>query len=385
MVGNDIRDKKSYMKHSNIFILLSSSLIGLVTSASCDQLMNLGAAEAARFAITDRVWPSEVGEADVCLWADDKLAAVSITIDDNLAMDHEWWVEMGNVYDWKFTWFVVSGRVGDTGAGGSWADFQHLHTLGHDIQSHTATHFDEAAELVDVESDYRESQSAIDSHITGHSVSALAYPGGQNQKLNDPAIAAKYYSSARGVVGVVNPANQINYMLTNSVSGLINFNNPATPWNDINHLLVPGGAQPGNYRGWYCTHFHHVSPAARLKLRESFDFIKSHEDDFWVGSFSAVTNYGQERDTATLNMGQVTEASIRFTLTDLMDDALFHYPLTVKVRVPDDWASVCATQSEQVLAVSVVEYEGKQYAQVQAIPDRGEVVLQPENPDGGER
>jgi hypothetical protein len=237
------------------------------------------------------------------------------------------------------------------------------------------THLDGAADLVDVESDYRDSKDAIEAHIEGNSVSTLAYPGGANQKMNDPSVAAKYYTSARGVVGVVNPANKINYMLTNSVSGLINFNNPATPWNDINHLLVPGGAQQGNYRGWYCTHFHHVSPAARLKLRESFDFIKSHEADFWVGSFSAVTHYGQERDTATLSMGEVFESSIHFTLTDLMDDVLFHYPLTVKIRVPDHWTSVSAKQLEQDLSARIIEHDGSNYALVQVIPDRGEVVL----------
>jgi hypothetical protein len=118
-----------------------------------------------------------------------------------------------------------------------------------------------------------------------------------------------------------------------------------------------------------------MSPEARAALRESFDFIKAHESDLWVGSFAAVATYGQERDTATLIMGACSISDVRFTLTDLMDDALFHYPLTVKVRVPDAWESVSATQSSHVLVARLINHEGNQYALVQAIPDRGEVVL----------
>lgn len=39
-----------------------------------------------RFELRDRDWPGKVGEASVCLWKDDALAACSITIDDKIVL-----------------------------------------------------------------------------------------------------------------------------------------------------------------------------------------------------------------------------------------------------------------------------------------------------------
>lgn len=34
---------------------------------------NLDPTSSSRFTVTDKVWPTNVGEADVCMWNDDKL------------------------------------------------------------------------------------------------------------------------------------------------------------------------------------------------------------------------------------------------------------------------------------------------------------------------
>jgi len=76
--------------------------------AESRQLLNLGAApRKPRFKVTDRVWPEEHGQADVCLWADDRLATVTFSVDDNICSEHPWWLEMGRKYDFRCTWFVI--------------------------------------------------------------------------------------------------------------------------------------------------------------------------------------------------------------------------------------------------------------------------------------
>ena len=60
-----------------------------------------------------------------------------------------------------------------------------------------------------------------------------------------------------------------------------------------------------------------------------------------------------------------------------MDDALFDEPLTLKVRLPGDWRGVRAAQGGKAVAASFVEHEGAPYALVDAVPDRGEIVLEP--------
>ena len=71
------------------------------------QKRNLPAPAGPRFTITDRVWPTDHGQADVCLWDDDKLAALSVTIDDNWVSDHTFWKSLTEKYGFHFTWFVM--------------------------------------------------------------------------------------------------------------------------------------------------------------------------------------------------------------------------------------------------------------------------------------
>ena len=146
-------------------------------------------------------------------------------------------------------------------------------------------------------------------------------------------------------------------------------------WADLVNSLDPEAARPYDYRAWYCTHFHGVKQEKRGELIEAFDYIKEHEADFWVGTFTAVATYGQQRDTAKLTSGKNTAKQISFTLSDDMDDTLFAALLTVKVRVPDGWKSVSAQQGDAKLAAAVISHEGGQFVLVQAVPDKGEVVL----------
>ena len=60
---------------------------------------------------TDLVWPEKPGEADVCLWQDDKFAATCVTIDDKCRPDHDWWLKLTDELGFKVTWFVMTDNV----------------------------------------------------------------------------------------------------------------------------------------------------------------------------------------------------------------------------------------------------------------------------------
>ena len=185
--------------------------------------------EQPRFELCDRDWPGKFGEASVCLWKDDALAACSITIDDNTAPDHAWWQEMSKKYDLRVTWFIVTSSVG-TGWGGTWEGWQRLHAQGHDVQSHTVNHLRTTSPTwKGVENEYSESIRQIEANMPDNRVLTLAYPGGKDQdKLNDPKLAAKHYIGCRGGAGLINPANRINYVQTNSI-GMLHVDEPKAP------------------------------------------------------------------------------------------------------------------------------------------------------------
>ncbi len=359
---------------------VGNAVIGFANEPT--DLKSLPPCDALRFEVADRVWPKQVGVPHVCLWAGDALAAVSITIDDNTAPDHAWWLDQSRRYGFQATWFVITSLVNDARPGyhGNWAAFRKLHGAGHDIQSHTITHvspnrgFDpnDPAKNLDVE--YGMSREIIERHVPGQRVLTLAYPGGSYQREHtDPTLAAKYYAAARGGAGQINPANRVNYRQTSSVGNGLHVDGSRNSL--VNLIDRRKSYRPFQYRGWYVTHFHRVNDADKPRLEEGFAFLKEHRSDIWTGLFREVALYGQERDTARIAVDSIDDREIRFTLTDKMLDAWYTFPLTIKMRIHGDWDRLEARQGERPVPASKVEHAGNWYALVQVVPDRGQVVL----------
>jgi len=329
----------------------------------------------------ERVWPEEPGQAHVCLWADDKYSAVSITIDDNCQPDHAWWIEQGDKYGFRFTWFVIAGGIGKPTRSflGEWEDFRKLRGLGHDVQSHTVSHNKDDAERPDeeVRAEYRDSQKDIEKKVGTRAV-CMAYPWGSGKD----DIAAEYYIACRGVYGTPNRANRINYMRTGSCNI-----QPDTV--DMlltgEHASVAWLSRPVHRRAWLAPVYHYVragrtkeeKDATQARVAEQLAHLASKKDEIWVGLFREVACYGMERDTARLEVSRSAADEIRFVLSDDMDDTLFAFPLTIKVRLPDEWPGVAATQGGASVEARVVKHEKGRFALVKAIPDRGEVRLAP--------
>ena len=138
-------------------------------------------------------------------------------------------------------------------------------------------------------------------------------------------------------------------------------------------------------RGWCATLHHFVhhgrtpeEVAASVAASEAkLENLAKYKDRLWIDTFPAVAKYGQERDTATLKTVSSDATRIVLSLVDRMDDTLFDEPLTLKVRLPDAWRTVRAEQGGKPVAVAFVEHAGAHYALVDAIPDRGEIVISP--------
>ncbi len=333
----------------------------------------------------DLVWPANPGEGDVCLWADDRMAALSITIDDNCAPDHQWWLERAEEFDLPLTWFLITGKVGGRNAGfdGTWDKYRELADAGHSIQSHTTDHNSNhnagrqltEEELVPM---YRDSQSAVNGEISGRKCLALAYPRGECNR----DVAARFYIAARGTVGVPNSANAIDYMCTN----LGGISRAAVEMILDGHTeLGPKWLGPKAYlkRGWTVGLYHLVAHGktpeeqaeGRAKAYEELKYVGERRAELWCGTFVDVAKYGQERDTAKLAVESADASKIVFSLTDDMKDDVFDYPLTVKFRLPDDWTDVKAVQGGKPVKAEFIRHDGAPYALVHAVPDRGATEL----------
>ncbi|UXX79907.1 Ig-like domain-containing protein [Reichenbachiella carrageenanivorans] len=352
---------------------LSSSETISITYEAIDpsQQMNLDEVASDRFAVTDLVWPASHGEAAVSFWHEDKVAATTITIDDNIEADHSFWLGLQETYDQlKFTWFIIDNQVTD------WNKYQALLDAGNEVNGHDDCDINSDVDENDTSNDkvYRTALESIQNDIATNlsaPATTYAYPCGIEF---DTDIARDIYIAMRGTFGVMNQANRTNYLALDSRS--------ATNSNeDIDNLLDETRTVKlfGNsyYRGWYATHYHSVTSNEVLKTNTEnhMSYINDHADELWIAGFSEAAKYGQERDSHTLTIDQVEASEIKFTLTDDMKDEWFDFPLTVKVRVANDWGAASATQNGVPVEATLVTHESDKYVLVKAVPDNGQVTL----------
>lgn len=372
------------------------------------RLRNLGEKpKAPRFPLTGKTWPAKDGEASVCLWEDDKVAAVSFSIDDNNATDIPAWMEISKNYGGlNLTWNIVTDNVdgviarSSMSSAGSWDTWARVLAAGFRVESHSVTHagdpvFEDGWPGPDWEA--AESIRQIDAGLPGHRTTVFTPPGSPIKHFsvssNWRSSVVKYYLAQRGFSGSpINPANQTDYFEIRTTAAPAAFvEDPLPPgapsWivqSQLKKILDPDPANKA-YRGWATFFTHYIGPAgADLAANQSketaalakvFKFFNDHRADLWIGCIGDVALYGQERDTATLTTLGADATGIRLELVSKMDPALFNYPLTVKVRLPASWTAAKALQNGKAVPVQYIRHEGAPYALVKALPDRGEIVL----------
>lgn len=186
------------------------------------------------------------------------------------------------------------------------------------------------------------------------------------------------YIACRGVAGSLNAANQVDYNSTNSLSGTMSLdgsNRVGLP------KLLEKPTRPGRtvWRGWASIHFHGVTtPEKQKEVDDALKYLTATPGEFWVAPFTEVAMYGQQRDTAEVASKVMADGRVSVTVTDRMDDELFDFPLSVKVRVSDTWTKAAVKQGEQTRPAKLVEHAGGKYALVGVVPDRGEAIVGPE-------
>jgi hypothetical protein len=357
-----------------------------------------------RFAITGKVWPAREGDASVCLWEDDKLAAMSLGVDDNCAPDLPYWKELSKKYGglnitWNLITCNINGEVDKArmGIAGKWETWQGMVNDGYHLASHSMTHnHNPVPEDGWPGPDWEAAESAhlLDSHLTGQRTRVFAYPGsgvhafgivGATLPTSPWRLAVtKYYVAARGGGGdAFNQANLIDYFnihsTTGSVPALWDDSNPKLADQKLKNLFDP---KHKYYRGWANLFIHFINGGKDFDTKpftvaygKALEFYNNNRADLWTGFFDDVALYGQERDTAALRTDSVSNGKILFTLTSKMEPSIFDYPLTVKVRLRAAATNAAATQNNKPLPVQVVTHEGGAYALVKVVPDRGQVTL----------
>ncbi|MBO9609853.1 MAG: DNRLRE domain-containing protein [Paenibacillaceae bacterium] len=334
------------------------------------------------------VWPANHGEAGIALWNDDKTGAFSFSIDRNHENELDRWLALTDEYGFDFTWFVTTNDIADP------AKWEQLIAAGQDVQSNTASYLGNYTSIPvqQVHDEYAGAIQAIDA-LQGGNAKTIAYPNGSSNTY----IASQYYIAGRDNDGFPNQADTVDYMLTKALGiGPVSRLNYTVPNDNSIEAMIKTLYDPdykvwnGSYfRGWTNLYTQHSLDKSDINkttnttlrtedtVRHMLNLLKAHEDRIWVGTYTDIAMYAEERDTALLTVTASGPNQIVFTLADRMDDDLFDYPLTIKVRVDNAWSNIVAVQGGKPLPVQEAEQNANRYALVKAVPDKGAVSLFP--------
>jgi peptidoglycan/xylan/chitin deacetylase (PgdA/CDA1 family) len=305
---------------------------------------------------------------EVGIWPGFRAAAITYTFDDGCAKQYTVALPMFNEFGFKMTMYPVINWEPN------WPVLQAAAKQGHEIGSHTVTHTNNLNKMP-VEQQEKElvkSQEAINSRITGQKCLSLAYP--YCQPL-DKTLTEKYYIAARHCQGAIEANTPKNiYQISSLICGKQGAVKTAA---DFNTRFEKAAAQ----KGWCVFLIHGIdddggySSLSSETLRAGLEYLKAHQDKFWVATFANTAKYIRERNDVSVEETSYSDNSITLKITDTLDDAIYNYPLTLRRPLPTGWTSAKVSQGGHLTDASVVEVDSIKYLMFDVAPDGCDVVL----------
>jgi oligosaccharide reducing-end xylanase len=304
---------------------------------------------------------------EVATWPGFRAGAISYTFDDGCSNQLKIAVPLFDKYEFKLTLFTVTNWVSD------WPGLKSAAANGHEVASHTVTHPNFGSiTLQQQTTELKNSKDAIESHIADRKCISMAYP---YCATGNDSVCGKYYISARGCQGFIEPKTPGSYFNVSSIG--------AGNLSSLNTLsdFKSKFASVAKTNGWCVFLFHGIdsdggySPIASSELRRSIEYLSVRKGKFWVTTFLNATLYSKERDAVKVTEASVTDLSIKLQVTDTLPDSIYNFPLTLRRPLPTSWPSANATQNGVDVPIRIVLLDSVVYLTFDVVPDAGEVKL----------
>jgi hypothetical protein len=107
-----------------------------------------------------------------------------------------------------------------------------------------------------------------------------------------------------------------------------------------------------------------------------FQYIKKHEDNLWVATFSDVAKYMRERMHASVKADKMSNHII-VQLQHSLDTNTYNIPLTLKTYVPQEWKMVEVKQNNYRQQFETQKDTKGNYILYRVNPNKGAIELSP--------
>ena len=276
--------------------------------------------------------PEFVPQFEKCLWFDDKSAAYTIGFDDARPTHYQVSGPALTARNMRGTFFINTQYIVD------WSGWQMLADKGHEIASHTYSH-PKLTELTETQQREELSRAITDivSHIQGiKEVPSFSYPyGNYNDQVRN--LIRSYHYSARGDSGINRHTLRDDELTMVRGAGVY----PPFDMGDIERRVERAIAN----RGWLMVYFHSVSAKGDsdyttiplTKYLAHLDYVQRRRDCLWIATMGEVTGYLRLRRDAEVRVETVDSTEIEFSLGGLQGRYSDLAPLTVKMKLPQQW------------------------------------------------
>jgi hypothetical protein len=282
-----------------------------------------------------------VGTTRVATWKDDKRAAFMLMFDDSCATHVKNAIPELVKRKMTGTFYLNPGSGQYKALKNDWETV--IPGLGMEYANHTFTHKG-AKDAADLDDELVQCNDAI-ARIAGGKRPALISFGRPGVKPGAWAVSDQELKDALAKHRLV---------MRPDVSGRfaeINLKTAESMFAIAAKAIATGSAD--------CVIFHGVGGdwlAAQMPVYTAFlDQLAAVQDQLWIAGHIAVHSYQVERESAQVKVEQAGDTGIRLLLSTAADPALYHYPLTLVTRVPDDWKRCRVMQGDTTVTLPVAD------------------------------
>ncbi len=322
-------------------------------------------------------WNSEIDPSiTIATWKNFASSAISHTWDDSYNEQIEIAVPLFDSYDMNTTLFMLPNKINN------WEKYRQAYLNGHEIGSHTLSHPNfNGMGYEAIEAELKTSKELIEQNLGMADCNTFAYPYCSTENFG---LTEQYYIAARSCQSTVEGSTPNDFM--NIASFLCG---EGTSYNTTESLnsIARSALQT---KGWGVYLFHLIDGAGGFTissdvLDQHLAFLSENKEDFWVDSFVNVIKYIKQRNSAVMEIISENENQITLSYIDNLDNGIYNYPISFQKEIPGEWnnSAVKVIQNGEIRESYITEEDdngvAKKYLVFNVIPDRGEILIGPNN------
>jgi hypothetical protein len=310
-------------------------------------------------------------------------------------------------HGFKGTFYVLPPYLADENQNtiwryGPWPGFQAMALDGHEIASHTMNHYDlTSLQWGDVNDDSTllyelyQSKIFIEQKIPSQKCISLNYPFTLHNSVIDSA-ASLFYENGRTLGQVPNDLSLNEEEWYGLKAKVVEFNLPRNSVDDdLDELyaFIDWTQNSIDNNKWGMIIIHDVVPFNSLDslLGQIYEPIatewlgwlcdwaaaRSNSKELWIETVGNITRYIKERDNSVSQIISSSNQLIEINVSDNLNDAIYNYPLSAYIKIPNTWEYVRTEQNGIIDTLTTMETDSGKVVLAKVIPDFGNLKLTP--------